>query len=86
MRVFGMNLRKTVGGHGGRVFRIFEASPGVFYVLNAEGRTVDQFEVIETVGSKGKMNCAFRKGPLRPGAPDLAIRFVSELNAARLRH
>jgi len=77
-----VNLRKTVKSPGGVVYRIFETVTGVFHVLNTEGRTVDEFHVVDT----GQMKRAFRRGPRRPGVPDFAIRFVSELNAARLRH
>jgi len=77
-----VNLRKTVESPVGRVYRIFETGAGVFHVLNSEGRTVDEFDVVDT----GKMKRAFRRGPRRVGVPDFAIRFVSELNAARLRH
>ena len=81
-----MNLRKTVDGPRGRIYRIFEVTPGVFHVLNGEGRTVDEFDVVETAGKYGKSKRAFRRGLLRPGSPDLAIPFVTELNAARRRH
>ena len=80
-----MNLRKTVDGHG-RVYRIFETTAGVFHVLNDEGQTVDQFDVVETNSKGKKTQRAFRRGFRRPGTPDFAISFVSELNAARLRH
>lgn len=80
-----MNLRKTVDDRQG-VYRIFEIAPGVFHVLDSEGRTVDQFDIVDTVTDRGTMKRAFRRGPLRRGTPDLARNFVSELNAQLLRH
>lgn len=85
VRAAPMNLRKTVDNQRG-VYRIFETDPGVFHVLDSEGRTVDRFDIVDTASDRGTMKRAFRRGPRRPGAPDLAIRFVTELNAARLRH
>jgi hypothetical protein len=41
-----LNLRKTVDGGNG-VYRIFEVSPSVFHVLDAGGRTVDEFKVLD---------------------------------------
>ena len=86
IRVAPVNLRKTVDGARGGVYRIFEASPGVFHVLDEGGHTVDQFDAVETAGEHGNTTRAVRHGPRQPGSPDLAKSFVRELNAARLRH
>jgi hypothetical protein len=82
-----MHLRKTVDGPRG-VFRIFEFLPGVFQVLNSEGRAVDEFTLVEMGGGTGGMSVkqAVRQKRLRVGVPDLALAFVRELNAARLRN
>ena len=79
-----MNLRKTVDGDNG-VYRIFEVSPSVFHVLDADGRTVDEFKIVDcecdAVGRRGKK--ASREKPLLPGAPNLADSFVVESSASR---
>ena len=82
-----MNLRKTVDGARG-TYRIFEFAPDVFHVLDADGRTVDEFQVVELAshGSGTSIKRAVRSKPLRPGIPELATSFVAELNQARLRH
>ena len=79
-----MTLRKTVEVRDG-VYRIFETEPGIFHVLDSGGRTVDEFDVVETDTDAGTMKRAFRRGPLRRGVPNLAPSFVSEMNVARLR-
>lgn len=79
-----MILRRTVEGADG-VYRIFETRPGVFHVLDGGGRTVDEFDVVDTKTDKGTMMRAFRRGPLAPGAPNLAASFVRDLNVARMR-
>jgi hypothetical protein len=82
-----LNLRKTVdGGHG--IYRIFECAPAVFLVLDEEGRTVDEFKIVECGGgAKGiSVKKAFRHKRRRFGTPDLASGFAAELNAARGRN
>ena len=82
-----MTLRRTVEHRLG-VFRIFEVAPDVFHVLDRDGRTVDEFDIIETAGAAGGISVkqAFRHKPCNPTVPDLAHSFASELNAARLSH
>jgi hypothetical protein len=79
-----LNLRKTVDGDNG-VDRIFEVSPSVFHVLDAGGRTVDEFIVVdcECDAASGRAKKASRDKPRLPGAPNLADSFVVELNAPR---
>jgi hypothetical protein len=78
-----VNLRKTVNGDHG-VYRIFEVSPSVFHVLDAGGRTVDEFEIVECKGDAAGMSSkkAHRDKRRMPGAPNLADSFAVELNAA----
>jgi hypothetical protein len=80
-----MKLRKTIHHETLGVFRIFELFPSVFQVIDARGRTVDEFFVIEIGGGAGGVSVkqVFRHKSLRVGVPDFAQRFVSELNAAR---
>ena len=77
-----LNLRKTVVGGNG-IYRIFEVSPSVFHVLDAGGRTVDEFKVVDcecdAAGVRAKK--ASRDKPRLAGAPNLAESFVGELNA-----
>jgi hypothetical protein len=79
-----LNLRKTVDGGNG-IYRIFEVSPSVFHVLDAGGRTVDEFKVVDcqcdATGVRAKK--ARRDKARLPGAPNLADSFVVELNAPR---
>jgi hypothetical protein len=82
-----LNLRKTVdGGHG--IYRIFECAPAVFLVLDEEGRTVDEFKIVECGGgAKGiSVKKAFRHKRRRLGTPDLASGFAADLSSARQRH
>jgi hypothetical protein len=77
-----LNLRKTVDAGNG-IYRVFEVSPSVFHVLDAGGRTVDAFKVVDcecdAAGVRTKK--ASRDKPRLPGAPNLADSFVIELNA-----
>jgi len=82
-----LDLRKTIHD-GRRVYRIFELAMAVFLVLDEEGRTVDEFKIVECGGgAKGiSVKRAFREKRRRLGAPDLASVFAAELNAARERN
>jgi hypothetical protein len=82
-----LNLRKTIDG-GQRVYRIFESAPAVFLVLDEEGRTVDEFKIVECGGGARGISVkkAFRYKRRRLGTPDLASGFAAELSAARTRH
>jgi hypothetical protein len=75
-----MDLRKTVAGNQG-VFRVFEVAPNVFHVLDAEGRTVDKFEIVETRDGANGVSAkhAFRRTRLPHGVPDLSAGFTAEL-------
>lgn len=87
MQTPSMTLCKTVDCARG-TYRIFEFSLGFYYVLDADGRTVDQFEIVELAGMASGVSVkqAVRTKRPRPGVPNLARGLVSELNAARLRH
>jgi hypothetical protein len=59
----------------------------MFLVLEEEGRTVDEFKVVECGEAAGaSVKRALRHGRRRLGAPDLASGFAAELNGARERH
>ena len=80
-----MQLRKTVDA-AKRIYRIFEYGPNTFYVLDPNGRTVDEFTLVDDDGG-GRPGV---KRPVRhklrnPEVPDLARAFASEINAARQR-
>ena len=82
-----MDLRKTVdSGHG--VYRIFEVTPTAFLVLDEDGRTVDEFKIVDSAGgAKGlSIKRAAQSKRRRFGTPDLARSFAAELNAAHKRH
>ena len=78
-----MILRKTVSSFRG-TYRLFEADQAVYHVLDEDGRTVDQFDLVlaESVTGATK-NKAFRRRPLARGIPDLARSIVSEINRLR---
>jgi len=79
-----MKLRKTVKACGA-CYRIFELAPGVFHVLDAGGRTVDEFVIFESTSSRRGFRVERTLGHPRPqpGTPDLANVFAAELNAGR---
>ena len=58
-----MKLRKTIDSSRG-VYRIFELSSGLFNVLDSEGRTVDEFELV-TSGERAR-RVSVKRGQLRP--------------------
>jgi hypothetical protein len=81
----GVILRKTVDDSRG-VYRIFEAARDVFHVLDEAGRTVDQFDIVQSKDSAGTaINSALRRKPLARGVPNLARKFALELNRERRR-
>ena len=78
-----MILRKTVNSHRG-VYRIFESGHAAFYVLDENGRTVDQFDLVPCKNPVGiATSKAFRRAPLKRGIPDFAKGFASEMNRLR---
>ena len=80
-------LGKIVDGER-RAYRVVQITSSAHVVLDARGRVVDEFEIVEcSGGAKGLgTKLAFRYGRLQPGVPDLAGRFAAELNTARRRN
>jgi len=60
----------------------------MFLVLDEDGRTVDEFKIVECRGGARGISVkkAFRYKRRRLGAPDLASGFAAELSSARRRH
>ena len=75
-----MILRKTVDSPRG-VYRIFESSHAAFHVLDENGRTVDQFDLVRSKNSDGAATSkAVRRTPLKRGVPDFSRGFASAMN------
>ena len=82
-----MNLRKTIDGSRG-VYRIFELASGAFHVLDSEGRTVDEFNLVASERCNGRVSVKrdLVHQHLQPGVPDLASDFASDVNDAHPQH